>query len=219
MEKGIIYCSHNSLSGMKYVGQTINSLKHRMNQHYLQSKNGKTKFSKELNKNKKFFIWGILEECDISLMDDREKYWIKYFDTLNNGYNSTIGGNIPFDPNKIKEFTIMAPNGDIIKSKNICKFCRLYNLHQGHISSVINKKIKSYKGWKLIDTKFIGQESTAENNKKYFIIETPSGDIVKDTGISDFCKKNDLCVSHISQVLSGKRKSHKGYKLPINKIS
>ena len=106
MEKGIIYCSHNSLSGMKYIGQTINSLKHRMNQHYLQSKNGKTKFSKELNK-----------------------------------------------------------------------------------------------------------------NKKYFIIETPSGDIVKDTGISDFCKKNDLCVSHMSQVLSGKRKSHKGYKLPINKIS
>jgi len=66
----------------------------------------------------------------------------------------------------------------------------------------------------LPNTKLIGHQSTAENNKKEFIIKTPAGDIVAAKGISEFCDQNNLSISHISQVLSGKRKTHKGYKLP-----
>ena len=27
-------------------------------------------------------------------LDDREKYWIQYFDSYQNGYNSTLGGRL-----------------------------------------------------------------------------------------------------------------------------
>lgn len=39
-----------------------------------------------------------IEECDISQLDEREIYWIRYYDTYRQGYNSTLGGtNDTFD--------------------------------------------------------------------------------------------------------------------------
>lgn len=38
------------------------------------------------------FIFSEIECCDDILLDEREIYWISYFDSYNNGYNSTIGG-------------------------------------------------------------------------------------------------------------------------------
>jgi hypothetical protein len=38
------------------------------------------------------FIWGVIEECDFDMLNDKEIYWIAKYDTFNNGYNSTIGG-------------------------------------------------------------------------------------------------------------------------------
>lgn len=40
------------------------------------------------------FSLDILEEVkDSSQLNDREIYWIKYYNSYNNGYNQTIGGN------------------------------------------------------------------------------------------------------------------------------
>ena len=33
-----------------------------------------------------------IEECDNELLDEREKYWIAFYDSYKNGYNSTPGG-------------------------------------------------------------------------------------------------------------------------------
>ena len=33
-----------------------------------------------------------IEECENSKLDEREKYWIEYYDSYKNGYNSTPGG-------------------------------------------------------------------------------------------------------------------------------
>lgn len=45
------------------------------------------------------FDFTILEECDIAELNEREKYWIQYYDSFFNGYNATLGGdgsrNIP----------------------------------------------------------------------------------------------------------------------------
>lgn len=40
------------------------------------------------------FVCSLIEECDDSLLDEREIYWIKFYNTTNksNGYNMTIGG-------------------------------------------------------------------------------------------------------------------------------
>jgi group I intron endonuclease len=38
------------------------------------------------------FTFEIIEECLISELNEKEKYWIKYYNTFFNGYNLTLGG-------------------------------------------------------------------------------------------------------------------------------
>lgn len=33
-----------------------------------------------------------LEKCSADVVNDREIYWINYYDTYHNGYNATLGG-------------------------------------------------------------------------------------------------------------------------------
>lgn len=39
------------------------------------------------------FSFEIVEECSEKFLDEREKYWISYYNSFENGYNATIGGN------------------------------------------------------------------------------------------------------------------------------
>lgn len=38
------------------------------------------------------FTFDILEECSKDKLDEREKYWIDYYNSYKNGYNCTLGG-------------------------------------------------------------------------------------------------------------------------------
>lgn len=39
----------------------------------------------------KFHI-SLIEEVSVEKLNEREKYWITYYDSYNNGYNLTLGG-------------------------------------------------------------------------------------------------------------------------------
>lgn len=96
MKLGKIYLISNEINHKLYVGQTVQSLNKRFNGHCCYSKTDKSvnmyikraihKYGKD-----KFHI-ELLEECPIELMNEREKYWIKFYDSYNNGYNLTLGG-------------------------------------------------------------------------------------------------------------------------------
>ena len=38
------------------------------------------------------FTFEVIEECNEELLNQREQYWIAYYDSYYNGYNSTLGG-------------------------------------------------------------------------------------------------------------------------------
>lgn len=40
------------------------------------------------------FTFEIIELCDAKDLDERERYWIKKYDSFNNGYNRTSGGSV-----------------------------------------------------------------------------------------------------------------------------
>lgn len=46
-----------------------------------------------------------------------------------------------------KEFSIIDPNGNLVKTKNLHKFCQDYNLNRGNINLLLKGKIKSSMGW------------------------------------------------------------------------
>ena len=95
---GKIYKITNQVNGKVYIGQTTKSLKERFNKHcwatssndvYHQSMAIKLAIHKYGKEN---FKIELIEECDINKLDEREVYWISYYDSYNNGYNCTKGG-------------------------------------------------------------------------------------------------------------------------------
>lgn len=95
---GRIYIIRNIVNDKVYIGQTKVSLKLRFQNHLSAARKGKDYIiGKAIRKygEEKFYI-ELLEECTIEELNEREKYWISYFNSTNNkfGYNISIGGNI-----------------------------------------------------------------------------------------------------------------------------
>lgn len=88
-----IYKTTNLINGKMYIGQRGSFYNPELDIEYLGS--GKL-FNRSLNKDgKNNFIKEILEVCSKESLDDREKYWIAFFNTFYNseiGYNLTKGG-------------------------------------------------------------------------------------------------------------------------------
>lgn len=93
---GYIYKIQNKLNGKIYIGQTVKSLQKRFTQH---KNNSNKEYFSQIVLYKAFNKYGIenfefegIEEVPNELLDEREKYWIEYYDSYFNGYNSTLGG-------------------------------------------------------------------------------------------------------------------------------
>lgn len=217
MSTGIIYCAHCLVNGKKYIGQTKRKLEKRIKEHVRDTKKySYVKFYRSAIKHGwNNYVWGIVEECEVNLLDEREIYWINYFDSLKNGYNSTIGGEGGINPDTYKSFIIMSPSGEIVSGKNSKEFCIENNLTESSFSQVLTGKLKSHKGWKLPETKVTGKENLC----KEFRLMSPDGVLYEGKSIIEFCRKNNLNSSSISAVLLSKRKSHKGWTLPETKVT
>lgn len=91
-----IYKITNTLNNKCYIGQSIN-IEVRWKQHIYLSKNyfkykPTNNLYLDMNKNLSSFYFEVIEKCSTNKLDDREKYWINYYNSYNNGYNKTIGG-------------------------------------------------------------------------------------------------------------------------------
>lgn len=77
-----------------YIGQTMIRLDKRIYGHSIISDKPKSKKEKAINLFKSFKVI-ILDTFDLSIIHDndiKERYYIKKFNSLNKGYNSTNGG-------------------------------------------------------------------------------------------------------------------------------
>ena len=102
---GSIYIIKNKANDKVYIGQTIQDLNVRFLNHKMASRNEDTKFYRAIRKyGEDVFYIELLEEVPDELLDEREQYWIKEYDSYYHGYNSTLGGNgVPrIDYNLIK---------------------------------------------------------------------------------------------------------------------
>lgn len=84
---GVIYKTTNLIENKIYIGQDSKN----NTEYYGSGRKLKAKIAKYGKDN---FIKEILEECDIDKLNDREVYWISYYDSMNPniGYNLTSGG-------------------------------------------------------------------------------------------------------------------------------
>lgn len=150
--QGKIYCAHCIFTGKKYIGQTKQKLCNRIANHFVDANkpSPKGKFYRALKKyGRNGFIWGIIEECDLSILNNKEIFWIAEYKTVENGYNLSPGGGQPPEYFS-KEYFVENPNGDRELIKNLSQYCRDNGLNIGHIHETLYGKRMQHKGYKLI---------------------------------------------------------------------
>lgn len=93
MNLGLIYKYTSKTTGKSYIGKSMEyRFEYRQKQH--KEDNSNTHFARAKRKyGYDDFVLTIIEKnIPKDKMSEREKFWIKKFDTVKNGYNSTFGG-------------------------------------------------------------------------------------------------------------------------------
>lgn len=86
-----IYKITNMINGKSYIGQSIH-IEQRWEEHLYKS-SGCSLIKYALHKyGKENFDFSIIEECQQTKLNEREQYWIQFYDSFNSGYNLTLGG-------------------------------------------------------------------------------------------------------------------------------
>lgn len=88
-----IYKFENRYTHQIYIGQSVR-IETRYQQHKEEAKltGSQNKFYKALQGHFEDFDFEILEECLPEQLNERERYWIAYYDSFHNGLNSNEGG-------------------------------------------------------------------------------------------------------------------------------
>lgn len=161
-----IYKIQNKINGKIYIGQSVN-ITRRLWEHKT-FKNAKPEnidyyIQKEGIEN---FKYDIIEECEKDSLIEREKYWIQYYDSYNNGYNQTLGG----EGASFGEVNV----NSCLNEEDVIAIRKAYNNHQRRIDvfNLYKDKI-SWSGFVAIWTgrnwRHIMPEVFTEENKQFHI--------------------------------------------------
>lgn len=206
---GYIYKITNVLNNKVYIGQTTRSYKDRWAEH-------KRDRFKEPYSNWPLYrminsvglenvTWEVIEEISNSDLNTREKYWIEFYDSKNNGYNCTYGGHngTKHDYNEILQYWLN--KGE----RSFTKTAIYFNTDNGYISDIIKSMGYERRTWEEIN-------STDHDSKKRKVnkIDPKTGIVIKtynsimdaaiDMGNKEYAKT-------ISPTCRGKHPTYLGY--------
>lgn len=140
-----IYKYTNKNNGKIYIGRSINITKRKWQ--HLHDPSPYSYFDKILNSiGEESFDFVVIEECSVQEIQEREKYWIKYFkscvlDGREGGYNLTYGGeehkseNNPWAKLSEKEVKEIIEKLKGTK-RSIQEIAKEYNVHYNTVSDI-----------------------------------------------------------------------------------
>lgn len=160
------------------------------------------------------FSFEVIEECTIEELNEREIYWIAQFDSFNNGYNMTLGGEACNGTNDktvyqydlsghlIREYKSAhdAARENNIQFTNICKVCRG------------ERKTAGGFGWSYIKTESIEPIKTKRLGDGTVLQFTKEGEFVAEySSAKEARRQTGINDTTIGLVCKGKGKTAGGF--------
>lgn len=212
MKTWLVY-KHTSLkSGKSYIGMTRNSIETRWKQHVSAAVNGSTLYFANALRLYWFDNWShtILVE-GIDTIEDAsalEKYYIKKYDTSENGYNLTLGGEGASAP--LEEYEFFNPVLNLRVIGSVMEISSVYNLHSGYLRYVAQKKSLHVNNWYLWE----GENKNYVSAPVYEFEHRMYG--VEVLTLKEMASKYDLSKGNLCMVAKGQRSHTKGWTLKGN---
>ena len=170
-----IYKITNKTNNKCYIGKSSN-IEERWNYHKTEFiKEQKTLYSAFQKYGINNFVFEVIEEMTPEyynkFADNREQYWIIYYDSLQNGYNETAGGEGGYNQkalNKTRKLTIQEVENIRILYDN-CELClsEAYELYKDKITKRGFQAVWLGENYKNIKPEVFNEE----NKKKHILIE------------------------------------------------
>ena len=142
-----IYKFENLINGQIYIGQSID-IERRYRDHINRSlKQSQTEKNSALHKAiRKYgidnFSFTIIEECNANELNEKEIFWIKYYNSYNNGYNNTTGGNQQEASKKFDENFILTIKTLLLTTKMTYEeISQKFKISLGRISEINTGKV------------------------------------------------------------------------------
>ena len=100
-----IYKITNLKNGKVYIGQSKNIFERKL-QHFTALHthwHENTQMQKDWNKDSHGFRWDVVEYCPLNKLNEREKFWIDKYDSIDKGYNQ---GWVPYTRKPTKSHNV-----------------------------------------------------------------------------------------------------------------
>ena len=203
---GYIYKIVNDINDKVYIGKTEFNIEKRFKEHCKDSQKRyeNRPLYKAMNKyGIEHFSIEKIEECNN--LEEREIYWIKYYNSFENGYNATLGG----DGKSYIDYNILIDL--FLKGFNITEIANKTGHDKGYISQILKEKGN-------ISQENINIQSIKSQEKQVIMLDKTTKQEIKRfksvAEASQYCINNNLSKdtikgisAHISQCCNGVRKS------------
>lgn len=185
-----IYKATNKVNGKSYIGFDSKWPRRQIVHKCCAGRGDTQKFYHAIRKyGFENFEWEVLEQSEDRefLLNERESYYIDYYDSIKSGYNTTKGGeaNKGWKPSEETRRKISEAN----KGK------KAWN--KGKSSPWTAKRNKDNVGKPIVGL------------QKEYRITDPEGKVYNVKGLKEFCKKHGLHAGNMCSVASGKLKHYK----------
>ncbi len=146
-----IYKIYNDVNNKVYIGKTSNTIEDRWNEHVYAALYRRQRRNYQLyNAMRKYgvdkFHIIALEECTENDLTAKEIYWIQKYNSFNNGYNMTIGGDgtIFYSRDQILQYWNQGYTQ--LEIAKIMGCCRQTVAHALKVSGISDTERSKYKG-------------------------------------------------------------------------